>query len=50
MNTFDEQIWSVGLPKLKQLNGALMIQGALGNVVVVGQSRYSLSGLNDCFS
>ena len=35
-NALDEQIWLVDLASLECLDGALMIQGALRNMVVVG--------------
>ena len=35
MNALDEQFWVLDLPALESLDRALMVQGALGNVVVV---------------
>ena len=37
INALDEQFWLVDLPAFERLDGALVGQGALGNVMVVGQ-------------
>ena len=37
INPLDEQFWLIDLPALECLDRALVIQGALGNVMVVGQ-------------
>ena len=36
MNALDKQFWLVDLPAFECLDGALMVQGALRNMVVVG--------------
>lgn len=36
INALDEQLWPMGLPLLERLNGALLNQRALRDVVVVG--------------
>ena len=36
VNALDEQFWAIDLPALECLDGALMVQGALRNMVVVG--------------
>ena len=36
LNSFDEEFGLLRLPRFKRLNGCLVVQGTLGNEVVVG--------------
>lgn len=47
INALEEQFWAIDLPAFDCLDGALMVQGALGNVVVAGGQVLGERGVSD---